>query len=140
MIVILIVLAVVGTGVLLLLIAQLRTEFEASRGEVHQRWDDNRQRENEPPVSSEETDSRLSQQPDPAPDPQEGVTASPTNAAGRSHCPACAASITAKDERCPSCDICFVADGSQTWSLGAVGPADGIWLPPNEVSEKPSSD
>jgi hypothetical protein len=64
----------------------------------------------------------------------EAVTASPAKA-DRSRCPACAAPITAYDERCPSCGIAFVADGLPGWGQKAVGPADGIWSPPTEVSE-----
>jgi hypothetical protein len=66
---------------------------------------------------------------------KENVTASLTNAPERSRCPACGALITALDERCPSCEIAFVADGSQKWTLGTVGPVDGICLPPTEIRE-----
>ncbi len=38
--------------------------------------------------------------------------------------------IRVDDERCPSCDIAFVADGSQKWTLGAVGPA---WTAPQKL-------
>ena len=87
------------------------------------------------PLSATDVDSRLTQQPEPDPKPEEHVTESLTNAAVQSRCPACGASITANDESCPSCEISFVADGSPKWTLGTVGPADGIYRPPTEVSE-----
>lgn len=77
----------------------------------------------------------MTQRPEPNSKPEENVTRTLANAAARSYCPACGAIITANDERCPSCDIAFVADGSQKWTLGAVGPADGIFLPPTDFSE-----
>jgi Protein of unknown function (DUF2500) len=67
--------------------------------------------------------------------PKENVTPVLMNAADRCFCPACGAIITANDESCPSCEISFVAEGSQKWTLGTVGPADGIYRPPTEVSE-----
>jgi hypothetical protein len=67
--------------------------------------------------------------------PRDVVTPSPRKAGQRLHCPACSAPITEKDERCPSCDIAFISDGSQGWRLPAVGPADGIYLPPTDVRE-----
>ncbi|HZV07802.1 MAG TPA: hypothetical protein VE999_22140 [Gemmataceae bacterium] len=110
------------------------TGSETLRAEVHQRWKNEVHRLiEESPLPSGDENSRLTQQPGPHPEPNESVTRSPTNPADRSHCPACGASITANDERCPSCEIAFVADGSQKWTLPAVGPADGIFLPPTEV-------
>jgi hypothetical protein len=85
-------------------------------------------------VERQPEDSRLTQQPESALESGEAVTASPVKA-DRSRCPACAAPITAYDERCPSCEIAFVADGLPGWGPKAVGPADGIWSPPTEVSE-----
>lgn len=78
---------------------------------------------------------QMTQQPEPHSKPNENVTRFLTNTADRSRCPACGAIITAYDERCPSCDIAFVADGTQKWTLGAVGPADGIFQPPSEFHE-----
>jgi hypothetical protein len=78
---------------------------------------------------AEEGMSHLSQQ------LKENVTPSLMSAADQSRCPACGAIITANDELCPSCEIAFVADGSQKWTLGPVGPADGIYRPHTEISE-----
>jgi hypothetical protein len=117
--------AIVVTGVILLIYALLSrsTTSEALQGEVQQRLEDeNHRRVDEPPLPSAEADWRLTQQP-------------ALRETDRSRCPACAAIITANDERCPSCDITFVADGSPKWTPGTVGPADGIYLPPTEVSE-----
>ena len=94
---------------------------EALQRELHQRW--------------EGENCQRTQQPEPDHQPKENVTPSLTTTADRSRCPACDAIITANDELCPSCDIAFVADGSQKWTLGAVGPADGIYLPPTGVKE-----
>jgi hypothetical protein len=91
--------------------------------------------EGELPRPTTETNPLLTQRPEPAPKPEEKLTASPRNAAGRSHCPACEALIMAYDERCPSCGIAFVADGLQGWTLGNAGPADGICRSPTDVSE-----
>src|SRR5262249_22804506 len=79
--------------------------------------------------------SDLTQQPGRGPVPMDPVSPSPVRPADRSRCPACSALITAKDERCPCCDISFISDGSHDWTLSAVGPADGICLPPSEVGE-----
>jgi hypothetical protein len=97
--------------------------------------DENQPLADGPPLPATDRDSRLTQQRKPAPRPEEHVTPSLTNAAGPGHCPACGALITAEDERCPSCEICFVADGSQKWTLGPLGPADGIYRSSTEVSE-----
>ncbi len=106
----------------------------AEGGEVRQRSEDeNHHLADEPSLPSADKDSGLAQQSEPNPELNENVTQSLTSAANRSNCPACGARITVHDERCPSCDIAFVADGSQQWTLGTVGPADGICLPPTEV-------
>jgi hypothetical protein len=112
------------------------TGSETIRAEVHQRWKIEVHRLiEESPLPSGDGNSRLTQQSGPDPEPNDSVTLSPTNAADRSLCPACGAIITANDERCPSCEIAFVTDGSQKWTLPAVGPADGIYLPSTEVRE-----
>jgi hypothetical protein len=117
---------IVVTSVILLIYALLMqrgrdTNSETLQEEVYQRLgDENCQR---------------THQPEPESQPNEKVTPSLTTTVNRSRCPACGATITANDERCPSCDIAFVAEGSQKWTLGAVGPADGIYLPPTEVRE-----
>jgi hypothetical protein len=82
----------------------------------------------------------MTQQPEPDSKSKENVTPTLTNAANQSCCPACGAIITPNDEVCPSCEISFIADGSQKWTLGTVGPADGIFLPPTEVIEWPPSE
>jgi hypothetical protein len=82
----------------------------------------------------------MTQQPGPDTKPKENVTPTLTNAANQSRCPACGAIITPNDEVCPSCEICFIADGSQKWMLGTVGPADGIFLPSTEIMGRPPSE
>src|SRR5262249_26053979 len=83
---------------------------------------------------AEASNAEADQRPEPDLEPGEAATGSPAKA-DRTRCPACAAPITAYDERCPSCGIAFVADGLPGWGQKAVGPADGIWSPPTEVSE-----
>lgn len=117
---------IVVTGIILVICAVfLRSgrgaDSDEPQGEVRQR--------------TEDEFCQLTQQPEPDSQPSENVTPSRTPARSRSRCAACGAIITANDERCPSCDIAFVADGSQKWTLGAVGPADGIYLPPTQVRE-----
>jgi hypothetical protein len=87
------------------------------------------------PVPAAEGGSHLAQQPGEGPIPKDVVPPPPMTAGGRGRCPACSAPITTNDERCPSCDIAFVADGPQKWTAAPVGPADGIYLPPTEVGE-----
>jgi hypothetical protein len=96
--------------------------------------DETRPPADDSPLSPVEGDSRLTQQPERDPKVEEHVTESLTNAASQSRCPACGASITAHDESCPSCEISFVSDGSQKWTLGTAGPPDGIFRPPTDVS------
>jgi hypothetical protein len=108
-----------------------RADFDAEGP----REDENRRLADDPPLPPTDGNSRLSQQPEAAPKREENVTPSLTNTVERSRCPACGALITANDESCPSCEIAFVADGSPIWTLGTVGPADGIYRPPTEVSE-----
>lgn len=97
--------------------------------------EEKRRLEDEPPLPSADGDLWLIQQPEPDHKLKENVTPSLTSAADRSNCPACGAIITANDERCPSCEIAFIADGSQKWTLGTAGPADGIFLSPIEFRE-----
>lgn len=129
--------AIAVTGMTLLIYSLLMRSgrgTDIEDGEVKQRWkDENDRLADEPPFPSADEDSWLTQQSEPDPALNENVTPSPTNAANRSRCPACGAIITAYDERCPSCDIAFVADGSRQSTLGTVGPADGICLPPTEI-------
>jgi hypothetical protein len=108
-----------------------RADFDAEGP----REDENRRLADDPPLPPTDGNSRLSQQPEAAPKREENVTPSLTNTVERSRCPACGALITANEESCPSCEIAFVADGSPKWTLGTVGPADGIYRPPTEVSE-----
>lgn len=115
---------IVAMGFVLLIRALLtRSSRDSSldelRREVHQR--------------TEDEFCQLTQQLEPDSQSNENVTPFRTPSANRSRCAACGAIITANDERCPSCDIAFVADGSQKWTLGTVGPADGIYLPSTEV-------
>jgi hypothetical protein len=137
----LIVSAIVLTGVILLICVLLRSSGRGSNSETPQvegrqrSEDENRRSADEPAFPSTERNSRLTQLPEPPPKPEENVTTSARNTPGRSHCPACGALITATDETCPSCEITFVSDGSQNWTLGNVGPADGICLPPTDVRE-----
>ena len=114
------------TGIILVICAVfLRSgrgaDSDEPQGEVRQR--------------TEDEFCQPTQQPEPNFQPNENVTPSLTTKRNRSRCAACGAIITATDERCPSCDIAFVTDGSQKWTLGAVGPADGIFLPPREIRE-----
>lgn len=112
------------------------SDSEDLQEELQQRsTDKNRRRAAEAPLPSADGNSWLIQQPKPHPKSKENVTGSLTNEANPNHCPACGAIITSYDERCPSCEIAFVADGSRKWTLGTVGPADGIYRPPTEVSE-----
>ena len=128
------------TGVILLinvLIMRSRrgTNSGELQGEAYQRREDENHRlADEPPVSSAEGDARLTRQLEPEPNPNEAVTPFPTKV-DQGRCPACDALITPNDEICPSCEISFVADGSQYWKPRTVGPADGIYSPPTEVSE-----
>lgn len=120
----------------LILRSARETNADALQRVVYQRSEDENHRlANEPLLPSADGDPWLTQQSEPDPKLNEDVSLSLTNAADRSRCPACGATITANDERCPSCEIAFVADGSQKWTLGTVGPADGIYLPPTEVSK-----
>jgi hypothetical protein len=131
--------AIAATGMTLLIYALHMRRGHGTNdeeGEVQQRLEDEKDRlADEPPLPIADEDSWLTQQSEPDLERNENVTLSLTNAAPRSRCPACGAIITVHDERCPSCDIAFVADGSQQWTLGAVGPADGIFLPPTEVKK-----
>ena len=129
------------TGVILLINVLIMrsgrgTNSGELQGEAYQRREDENHRlADEPAVSSAEGDARLTRQLEPDAKPIEAVTPFPTKAADQSRCPACDALITPNDESCPSCEISFVADGSQHWKPRTVGPADGIYLPPTEVSE-----
>jgi hypothetical protein len=89
----------------------------------------------DPPGPQAEGGPHLTQQPGGGPVPTDMVAPSLVKAAEHRRCPACSAPITVNDDRCPSCDISFISDGSQMWTLSAVGPADGICLPPTEVGE-----
>ena len=141
MLIIVIVSAIGVTSVILLIYVLIMrsargAKSEAFQEEAYQRLEDeNRRLADEPPVLSAEGDSRLTQQLEPALKSNESVTPFPSTATERSRCPACDGIITATDESCPSCEISFVTDGSQNWTPRTVGPADGIYLPPNEFSE-----
>jgi len=132
---------IVATGAILvisvLLIRRARgTPSEALQEELRQRYEDEGRRlADMASPSPTDGDTRLTQQPEPDPKPEEQLTDSPSSAADRSRCPACGASITANDESCPSCKIAFVADGPQKWTLGPVGPADAIYRPTTEITD-----
>ena len=83
---------------------------------------------------SDDENLRWVDEPLSAQEAQEKVTTSARSASGRSRCPACGETITVHDDRCPSCEIAFVADGLQRWTLGNVGPPDGICAPPTDVT------
>jgi hypothetical protein len=121
------------TGIALLIYLLVRSTGQDDASETPQDGEGQRS-EDEFALPAEEGNQRLTQQ-EPPPKPDENVTTSRRNTPGRSHCPACGEAITAYDERCPSCEITFVADGSKSWTLGNAGPADGICLPPTEISE-----
>jgi len=112
----------------------INVEAPPTEGQQRGRKDNDRRGE-EPSLAFTNGNAWLIQQPEPDLHPPQNGTPPLTNAANGSCCPACGASITENDERCPSCDICFVADGSQKWTLKAVGPLDGIYLPPTRVSK-----
>jgi len=136
-----IVLAIVMTSVILIVYSLLMRsvrdiDAEARHPEGHQQGrEENGRRVEEPSLAFTNGNDWLIQKSEPDRQPQENGAAPLTNAANASCCPACGASITANDERCPSCDICFVADGSPKWTPKAVGPSDGIYLPSTEVSK-----
>jgi hypothetical protein len=136
-----IVLAIVMASVILIVYALLMRSVrginaKAPQTERHQQGsEENGRRAEEPSLAFTSGNAWLIQKPEPELQPHENGTPPLTNVANVSCCPACGASITENDERCPSCAICFVADGSPKWTPKAVGPADGIYLPPTEVSK-----
>ncbi len=143
----LIIFAIVVTGILLLIYLLARSDHDKNREALQEeiRWrskDESHQGANETSILSADADSWLTQQPESNPEPMENVTSSPKRSAEQSSCPACGAAITASDERCTSCEISFVTDGTsfitdslQKWALRTVGPADGIFRPPTEFRE-----
>ena len=139
---------VVVTGVILLIYDLVKrceraTDSEALQEEEQQRLEDESSRfEDEPRLLSAGENPWLIQEPETEMKPIENVTSILKNAADQSRCPACGAIITAKDERCPSCEISFVTDGIahvtdsfQKWTPRSVGPTDGICVPPTGFRE-----
>jgi hypothetical protein len=120
----------------LLRLSARSTDAEPHLGDRQHQVKDAEHRQADEPALPETADNSWRLRP-PEPDlkPNKSVTSSRTSATDGSRCPACGASITANDERCPSCDIRFVAYGSQKWRPKTVEPADGIYRPSTEVSE-----
>ena len=138
---IVIVTIIVVTGIILLINVLMRSSGRDTPPEELQgkdylpRQDELRRWADKSPASSAEEEARLTQRLEADPRPTETATSFPTKEGDRSYCPACGAFITAHDESCPSCEIVFVSDGSRTWTPGTVGPAEGIYRPPTEVSD-----